>query len=680
MKVYPSTHVRNVAVMSHQGAGKTSLTESMIFDTGATSRLGKVSDGNTVSDYHPEEIKRQISVNTSLVACEWKDHKINLLDVPGFADFFGETESSIRVADSILMILDSVAGVEVRTEIIWDLADENNTPCMAFINKMDRENADFEKALDSMQTKLTRQIVPVQLPIGKEAGFKGIIDLIEEKAYEYGADGKAKPVAIPAELADDVEHYREMMIEAAAEGEDEITMKFLDGEELTKEEIVLGLKEGIKQAKVVPVLCGSSLKNIGADLLMDFIVNYMPDPLANIPVENANKPVAALVFKTLADSYVGKLSLFKVFQGSMKGDSVLYNATKEMDEKVSQLNTSQGKNQIPLTEVNLGDIGVVAKLANATTGDTLTTKDSDVIIEPILFSEPALTIAIAPKSKGDEDKLGNAIARLLEEDPTLHYQKDVVTRQTTLTGMGETHIDIIIERLKRKFGVDVETVELKIPYRETIRGSIKHVEGKHKKQSGGHGQFGHVFIDMEPYADADYLFEEKIFGGSVPKQYIPAVEKGLKESMQEGILAGFPVSNIKVTLVDGSYHAVDSSEMAFKIATNLAFKKACEQAKPTLLEPVMEVEIIVPDQYMGDIMGDMNSTRRGKIMGMEKQGKMQVIKAQAPLQEMARYSIDLRSITQGRGRFTMKYSHYEEVPQNITEKVVAQVKLGKGTE
>jgi len=502
---------------------------------------------------------------------------------------------------------------------------------------------------------------------------------MSRKAYKYDAAGKAQEIPVPADMADDVESYREAMIEVAAEGEDEITLKYLEGEELTEEEILLGLHEGVKHGKVVPVLCASALKNIGGDLLLNFLIDYAPNPLSVLPAEAPTAPAAALVFKTMADPFVGKLSMFKVYQGAIKGDSVLYNSNKEIDEKVSQIISMQGKTQQPVPEINTGDIGVVAKLSQTGTGDTLTTKEAKVVLPGIEFSQSTLTIAIAPKSKGDEDKLGNAIARILEEEPTLRYEKNVETHQTTLTGMGEAHIDIVLDRLQRKFGVAVETVPLRIPYREAIRGSAQHIEGKHKKQSGGHGQYGHVFIDIAPEYEENFIFEEKIFGGSVPKQYIPAVEKGLREAMQEGILAGYPVSNIKVTLVDGSYHPVDSSEMAFKIATNIAFRKACEQAKPILLEPSMEVEIRVPDQFMGDIMGDMNS-RRGRIMGMEKEGKIQVIRAQAPLSEMSRYAIDLKSITQGRGKFSMTFSRYEEVPQMIADKVIAAAKAEKEAE
>lgn len=678
MKVYPSEKIRNVGIVAHQGAGKTSLTEALIHATGATSRLGKIEDGNTIADYHPEELKRKSTVNTSLVACEWQDNKINILDVPGFSDFFGEVVSTLRVADCLVMVLDAVAGVEVSTEIIWEQADEKNIPMIAFINRMDKENADFYKALASMKSDLTRQIVPVQLPIGAEDSFSGMVDLIEMKAYKYD-NGKASEIPVPEDMSADIEHYREMMIEAAAEGDDDITMKYLDGEELTHDEIVLGLQEGVKSGKVVPVACGCATKSIGADKLLDVLIKYAPAPLVFMDEAAASAAPAALVFKTMADAYVGRISMFKVMSGKMKGDQIMFNANKEVDEKVAQLSTMQGKNVIQVSEVSLGDIATVGKLSSTVTGDTLTTKDSGILLEGIDFPEPNLAMAIVPRTKGDEDKLGNAISRLLEEDPTLRYEKNAETKQTVITGMGEAHLNIVISRLSNKFSVEVDSVEVKVPYRESIRGTAQSVEGKHKKQSGGHGQYGHVKIDIAYEPEEEFIFEEKIFGGSVPKQYIPAVEKGMREAMVEGVLAGFPATNIRITLVDGSYHDVDSSEMAFKIAANMAFKKACEQAKPILLEPIMDVEILVPDQFMGDIMGDMN-TKRGRILGMEQKGNRQMIHAQAPVSEMHRYAIDLKSITQGRGKFSMQFNRYEEVPANIAEKVIAAAKAEKEAE
>lgn len=669
MKNYESKQIRNIAIVGHQGAGKTSLTECMIYNTGAVNRLGKVLEGNTVADYFPEEIKRKITINTSLVACEVDDHKINLLDTPGFTDFLGEVESSLAVADTVLMAMDAVAGPEVSTEIIWDIADDMKLPIIAFANKLDRENADLYKAYDLMHEKLSREIVLVQLPIGAESGFNGIVDIIEEKACTY-ENGKATLIDIPADMLDLVAEHREKLIEVAAECDDELIEKYLEGEELTKEEIIRGLTIGIKDATIVPVLIGSSIKNIGADALANFIINYAPDPLTRMDSFPEAKPVSAMVFKTLADPFVGKINMFKVYTGKVKGDSTYYNTNKDVEEKFGQIFTMQGKTQTAVTSLNPGDIGVVAKLVNAGTEDVLTKKGNIAKAPAIKFSWPTYTVAIAPKSKGDEDKLGNGIARLLEEDRTIKYEKNIETKQNLLTAMGEAHVDIIIEMLSRKFGVAVEVIEMRHPYRETIRTKATRIEGKHKKQSGGHGQFGHVYIDLEPEYDNDFIFEEKIFGGSVPKQYIPAVEKGIAECMERGILAGYPVTHIKATLLDGSYHPVDSSEMAFKIAVADAFKRACEKAKPCLLEPIMYVKVTIPDQYMGDIMGDLNS-RRGRILGMEQEGKFQIIRAHVPLSEMTRYTIDLKSITQGRGRFKMKFVNYEEAPQNIADKIIA---------
>lgn len=673
MKIYPSVDIRNVGIVSHGGAGKTSLSEALVFNTGVIKRLGKVDEGNTIADYHPEEVNRKMTINTSLIACEWKDKKVNLLDTPGFSDFFGEVKSTLRVTDSIVMVVDAVSGVQVSTDIIWDLADKANMSRFVFINKMDRENADFFRVVKSMQDKLTKQIIPIQIPIGAEANFSGIVDLIDMKAFTYD-DGISTEIEISDEMMQKIKQHREKLIEAAAEGDDELILKYLEGEELTNREIIQGLKIGIISGKIVPVLCGSAINNIASDKLLDVLVNYAPNPLDKVEDKSVmSKPVAALIFKTMADPYVGKINYFKVFQNNFTGDSNYFNASKQIDEKVSHIYTMQGKNQIQMSKFEFGDIGVIPKLTETSTGDTFTTRDSEVILDGIEFPVPTFSVAIDPKTKGDEDKLGNALNRLLEEDPTLRLEKNVETKQTLLTAMGEAHIDIVLERLKRKFGVEVTVVAPKVPYRETIKGTASKVEGKHKKQSGGSGQYGHVFIDMSPFPDGDLEFNQKIFGGSVPKQYIPAVEKGIRESMGKGTLAGYPVTNIKVTLTDGSYHTVDSNEMAFKIAASIAFKKALEQAKTVLLEPIMNIEVIVPDQFFGDIMSDFTS-KRGRILGMEQNEKLQIIKAQAPLSEMYRYSIDLKSITQGRGAFLMEFSHYEEVPTNIAEKIIAESK------
>lgn len=675
MKSYPSEKIRNVVIAGHQGTGKTSIAECMIYNTGSLSRLGKVDEGNTVSDYLPEETKKKISISTTLMSFEHKGYKINLLDTPGFMDFYGDVKGSLRIADNLLMIVDSVSGAQVSTEIIWEEAEKRKTSRFVVINKMDRENADFGKALDSLKSTLSNDIVPVVIPIGAGDTFSGVVDLIEMKAYNF-ENGKAKEIPVPSEMEDEIDEYREMLMESAAAGDDDIMEKYLDTMELTDDEIIKGLKGGVKNGEVFPVFACGSLENCGVDKVVDAICAYGPSPLEANEEIDADAPFAALVFKTMTDPYVGKISLFKVIKGKFTAEGTVYNPNKEADEKISAGGTMLGKTQVALNEFNTGDIGMLAKLAKTGSGDTLCTKANPETLEGIEYPIPTLTIAIAPKSKADEDKLGNALARLLEEDPTLGLEKNKETKQTLLTGLGEAHVGIVIDRLAKKFGVEVEKEPVKVPYRESIRGKAVDIRGRHKKQSGGHGQFGDIVVDMEYCPDNDFEFTETIFGGSVPKNYIPAVEKGFREAMEEGILAGYPVTNIKVNLKDGSYHPVDSSEMAFKIAASLAFKLGCEKAKPILLEPVMDVEVHVPDQFMGDIMGDMN-TRRGRVLGMEKEGNTQCIKAQAPLAEMYSYAIDLRSMTQGRGSFTMEFSSYEELPQNLADKVIAAAKAEK---
>ncbi len=674
MKIYSSENIRNVSIVSHGGAGKTSLTEALAFITGAAKRLGRVDEGNTISDYHPEEIKHKISINTSLVACEWKETKINFFDTPGFSDFFGEIVSTLEVTDTLLMVIDASSGVKVNTELIWEHAAKKALPSIIFINKMDRENADFYKSLNSLQEKLTQNIIPIVLPIGTEDNFIGVIDLITMQAYSYSNDSNSK-IDIPEDMKDLAKEYREKLIEKIAEIDDDLTIKYLEGEDFTLDDIIKGLKKGIVSASIVPVLCGSAYKNIACDYLLDFIVNYLPSPLDRVNKKNIEQElVAAIVFKTIADPYVGKINYIKVQQGHFIGDSQYINTCTNTHEKIGQIYTMQGKTQIKIEELNFGDIGAVAKLNNTSTSDTLALLGCDIVYPRIEFPTPTLSIAIEPKTKVDEDKLANALNRLLDEDPTLYLENNIETKQTLLTGMGETHIDIIIEKLKSKFGVEVNLVETKIPYRETIRGSASRVEAKHKKQSGGSGQYGHVIIDIEHCSDTDFEFDHKVVGGSVPKQYFPAVEKGITEAMARGILAGYPVMNIKITLLDGSYHAVDSNEMAFKIAGSLALKNGCKAADPILLEPYLSLEIIVPDKYMGDIIGDINS-KRGKIISMEAQGKLQCVKAEVPMTEFYKYSIALKSITHGRGSFTSKFSHYEELPTDLAEKIIAEANM-----
>jgi elongation factor G len=674
LKVYESSRIRNIAVIGHGSAGKTSLAEAMLFNAGHINRLGKVDDGTATTDYFPEEIKRKISVSTSLAPCEWKDCKINIMDTPGYADFFSEVKGALRVADSVLLVLCAVSGVEVQTEIGWRETEKANLPKVALINKMDRENANFDRVLQQMKDVFKKNIVPIQLPIGSVENFSGIVDILKMKAYKYASSsGEYQEEEIPDEMKAAAESAREELIEAAAEGDDELLMKYLDGEELSEEEIDTGLKNAFKANSFVPVLCASTLNNIGIGPILDFIADIVPSPIDVTEKPMEEEPQSALVFKTLADPYVGKLNFFRVYGGSLKSDSVIYNANKEKEEKIGQVFTMRGKNQETLSEVKAGDIAVLAKLQETETGDTLCSKNNPLKLEGVEFPKPMLSIAIEPKSKGDEDKLGGAINKLTEADPTLLIEKNTETKETILTGTGETHLDIVLERLQQKFGVDVTSKTPSIPYREAIKGTVQQ-EGKYKKQTGGRGQFGHVWLTLEPNSDDDFVFEENVFGGAVPRQYFPAVEKGLREAITEGVLAGYPVIGLKATLYDGSYHPVDSSEMAFKIAASMAFKKGMEKADPVLLEPIMNMEILVPEQFMGDIMGDLNG-KRGKILGMEPQNDgMQLIRAQAPLSEVQDYSIALKSITQGRGSFNMEFASYEEAPARIAEEIIEKYK------
>jgi elongation factor G len=673
LKSYPSDKIRNIGVVAHGGAGKTSLVEAILFNTGAVNRLGRVEDGTTTADYHPEETSRQITIHASLVPCEWKNCKLNIIDTPGYSDFIGEVKGAMRVIDSALFVVSAVDGVEVQTEIIWDFAQDKDMPRMVYINKMDRENANFYKVLDELKEKFSANFAPVQLPIGQALEFSGVVDLLEQKAYSF-KDGKASEIAIPGDMADVIAENREKLVEAAVEGDDELMMKYLEGEELTADEIKAGLAGGIKAGKVVPVLCGSATKNMAVSSLMDFLVDYAPAPAVE-----EGKGFSALVFKTLADPYVGKMNFIRVYTGKLKSDMTIYNANKEKSEKIGQILFTRGKTTAQTQEVNTGDLAVLVKLQDIDTNDTLCEKDSPVRLEGIDFPRPTLAVAITPKSKGDEDKLGSAIGKLLEEDKSMRVEKNLETKQTLVTGMGEMHLDIIMDRLKRRYSVDVSTDSPRVPYRETIRSEVK-VEGKHKKQTGGHGQFGHVWVRLEPLMDGqDFVFTEEIFGGAVPRNYFPAVEKGIREAMVDGVLAGYPVTGLKAVLVDGSFHPVDSSEMAFKIAGSLAFKKGALQAKPVLLEPLMSVEVTVPENFMGDIISDFN-TKRGRILGMEPGGKQTKVKAQVPLSEMYRYAIDLKSMTQGRGQFQMEFLGYEEVPGRLAEDVIKKAKAAQEAE
>jgi len=670
LKNYEAKNIRNVGVVAHGGAGKTSLVEAMLYSTGVLSRLGRVEDGTTTADYHPEEAKRGMTIHTSIVPAELRGIKVNLLDTPGFPDFVGEIKAALRVADGALVVVSAVDGVQVITEAAWDFADERQLPRVVFINKCDRENASFYKVLDQLKEKFSGvNFVPFTLPIGMAETFQGVVDVVRGVALAY-SDGKAKEVPVPEEVAAQLDEYREKLSEAAAEANDDLLTKYLDGETLTPEEVLLGLREGFAAGKFVPVFCGSATKVIAVDLLLESLADYFPAPGGDV-----NAPLAALVFKTMADPFVGRMNFIRVYEGELKSDSTVFNANKEKAEKIGQVFFTRGKNQVATDRVPAGDIAVLVKLTETTTGDTLCLKENPVTLPGIEFPEPTLTLAIAPKAQGDDDKLSTALARLQEEEPTIRVTKNTETKQTLLTGMGETQLEIIVERFKRKYGLDVVLMPQRIPYRETIRSTVQ-VEGKHKKQSGGRGQYGHVWIRFEPLPGEDFQFGEEIFGGSVPNQYIPAVEKGLREAMNEGVLAGYPVTGIKAVLYDGSYHPVDSSEMAFKIAASLAFKKGMQQANPVLLEPIMEVEVLVPEAFMGDIISDLN-TKRGRVLGMEPSGKMTVVRALVPLAELARYAIDLRAITQGRATFKMKFSSYEEVPARLAEEIIKKAQEQK---
>lgn len=668
MKTYDTEKIRNVCLVGHGGSGKTSLSEAFLFNSGAINRIGRISEGNTVSDSLPEEIKHHVSISTSLLPVESGGHKINILDTPGYSDFIGEVMEALRVVESGVLVLCGVSGLEVQAEILWNIMDGHQLPRIAFINKLDRENSSFTKVLEQLKSTYPKaHFAQIHIPIGRESDFEGIVDVLAQKAYYYEKNGSGKYTAkdVPPELADEVQTLRDNLAELAAEADDEILMNYLDGRELSEEELKKAVHLAFAQGLIIPVLCGSAGKNIGVSHLMDFIA-------ANAPQPKVLPDKAALVFKTLADPYVGKMNFFRVYGGTFAGDHLIYDVNQDGEEKMGQPFYLRGKAQELVPTVVAGDMAVIAKLQAIKTGDTLCAKEKPVTLPGIKFPQPCLPVAIEPKSKGDEDKLSNALLRLCEEDLTIRIDKDMETKELILTGLGEMHLEILMEKLARKFGVAVNIHTPRVPYRETIQKAVK-VEGKHKKQSGGHGQYGHVWISMEPLEDKDFEFDEEVFGGAVPKQYFPAVEKGIKEAMISGILAGYPVTNVKVVLYDGSYHSVDSSEMAFKLASILAFRKGAEMAQPVLLEPVVEAEVHVPETFMGDVIGDLNS-KRGRVLGMEQDGKMQLIRAYVPQAEMMRYAIDLKSLTQGRGSFQLKFYQYEVVPARLLDSIVGQLK------
>lgn len=684
MAAYDIGKLRNVALLGHGSCGKTSLVEAMLFDAGVTSRLGKVEDGNTASDFDAEEQRRNMSVNTSILPMEWADHRLTILDTPGYTDFVGEVRGAVRVVEGAVVLLDAVSGVEVGTELVWQHANDYSLPRLVFINKMDRENANFQRTVDSLTEILNVRAAVLQLPIGSQADFKGVVDLISRTAYA-GAKGEAGEV--PAGMTDQVEEARLQLVEIAAEADDSLIEKYLEGEELTDAEIYSGLRKGVASGEIVPVLCGSAVLNLGVRPLMQALVELLPSPAegSEIRAHNPatgetevleptdNAPLAALAFKTMADPFVGRLTYLRVYSGILESDSRTLNPRAETEERVGQLYTILGKEQTPVEQLRAGEIGAVAKLGSTVTGDTLCDKGRPLTLEPVTYPKPIFSAAISPKTKADLDKMSTAITRLVEEDPTLQVSRNTETGETILSGMGESHVDIAARKLQQKFGVEITLDVPKVPYRETIT-RVAQAQGRHKKQTGGHGQFGDVWLRLEPLPrGSGFEFKDEIFGGSVPKQYIPAVEKGLRESISKGILAGYPVVDFRAVLYDGSYHSVDSSEIAFKIAANLGFKKAMEDAGPVLLEPVMTVTITVPEQFMGDVLGDLN-TKRARVQGMEQSHGRSVITAQVPLAEILRYATDLRSITQGRGVYTMDFSHYEEVPAHMVQRIIEAAK------
>ena len=682
MHHYAMEQMRNVVLLSHSGAGKTSLAEAMLFNSGAITRLGKVDQGNTTSDYDPEEIKRKISVYLSLVPCEWQGCKLNVIDTPGYADFVTEVKSAVRVADGAVIVVCAASGVEVGTELVWSYAEEHKIPRIILVNKIDRENADFFKVVDQLQSHFGRSCLPLQLPIGSEDDFQGVVDVAKMKAY---SGSQWQEGEIPDSLVSQVEGFREKLVEAVAETDDSLITKYLEGEELTEEEILGGLRAATIGGQVVPILVGSALKNLGIKMMLDALCNYLPSPKDRDQIMAVNPttkqeekieldptaPLATLVFKTSADPYVGKLTYFRVYSGTIHSDSTVWNSTESKAERIGQLYVLRGKAQEPVPRLIAGDIGAVAKLADTGTGDTLCDRDHPLALTFGELPSPVLSVAVHPKTKADLDKMGMALARLTEEDHSLEVRRDPDTLETILSGIGEAQLEVAAEKMLRKFGVDVRMETPKVPYKETITMATK-AEYKHKKQTGGHGQYGHVFLELEPLPRGEgYKFGNRIVGGVVPKNYIPAVEKGVAEAVNEGVLAKYPVVDIGVTLYDGSYHTVDSSDIAFKIAGSHAFRKGLAQAQPVLLEPVMNMRITVPESFTGDVMGDLNS-KRGRVLGMNPEGGLNIIEAQAPMAEVLRYAIDLRSMTQGRGSYQMEFSHYEEVPLHIAQKIIAE--------
>ncbi len=688
MKVYSGSEIRNVAVVGHNDTGKTSLVTQLLFNAGAITRLGRIDDGTTVTDFDQDEIDRKHSISTAVAFAEWQNTKINLIDTPGFGIFVMETRTAMRVVDAAAIVVSGVTGVEVSTERVWKFAEEFELPSLIVINKMDRERASFARTLEALQKKFGKNVVPIQLPIGEEKDFTGVIDLVSMTAWKYAADGSGKyeKTDIPADQKSEADDWRAQLIEKVAEGDDTLMERFFDQGGLSQEELLDGLKREVGHHQIFPVVLDSASHNIGGHAILDAMVALLPPADERKTIDGKDRKgetitfdrraeafPSALVFKTFSDPFSGRVSLFRVYSGTFQSDHTYWNTTKDHEERVGKLQLIQGKQQVPVPELKAGDIGAVAKLKDVHTGDTLATNQHPIVLEHIHYPEAAISFAVEAKARGDEDKLGVAIGRIIEEDPSIKFGRDEQTKEFLISGQGQLHVEIVVSKLKKKYGVDVILHPPKVPYRETITKPAD-AHGRHKKQSGGHGQFADCKITVEPLPrGADFEFVDEIFGGSIPRQYIPAVEKGIQDARKKGYLAGFPMVDFRVRLKDGQYHDVDSSEMAFKIAGSLAYQQAMEQARATILEPIMHVDITAPAEYIGDIMGDLNS-RRGRVEGVDADGDAQTVKARVPLAEMLTYGSTLRSITQGRGSFHMESSHYEEVPRSLQEKVISEAK------
>jgi elongation factor G len=692
VKDYTVDKIRNVGLVAHGGVGKTSLAEAMLFSAGETSRLGTIDDGTTVSDYSSDEIERKISISSSVLHLSWKNHKINIVDTPGYSDFVGEVIAALQVCDAAIILLNGVAGIEVGTETAFRLAEQKKMPRLFFVNRMDKEHADFDKVLEMTQKRFGSGVVALQFPVNAGEGFDSVVDVVKMKMlkFEKNKSGKFTEEPIPEDLADQAADYRNSLMETVSENDEELLNIFCDVGELTDEQLKKGLRNEIVNGNILPVVCGAATENMGVHQLLDLIVSGGPSPLDRPKVEgvkpkttetitreiSTDAPLSALVFKTVSEPHVGELLFFRVFSGSVKTGSEVLNSSKGVTEKIGQIYFMNGKARKEIGQVNVGDFGAFVKLKETSTGDTLCDKANPILLPEIKFPEPVIRIAVVPKAKGDEEKISTGLHTIQDEDPTFKVVIDPELKQIIVHGQGELHLDIIIKRLKDKYGVDVDIVEPKIPYRETIKGKAEGAH-KYKKQSGGRGQYGDVSLRIEPLPRGEgYEFVDAIVGGVIPGKYIPAVEKGIKEALTGGVIAGYPVVDVKVTLYYGSYHTVDSSDMAFKIAGSMCFKKIFKEAKPILLEPIYDIEVQVPEEYMGDVMGDISS-RRGKIQGMEAEGPFQIIKAKVPLAELHRYSTTLRSLTQGRGVHRRKFSHYEEVPKEAADKIIAQAEVEK---